>query len=413
MAAPVGFGNLINRKYDIQERQGDAAAELARANAANITAATPFENALRSAQARETNQRAGTLTPLSEASIRQSDAGAREAGARAGYYGAQSGLAGSQSGLVDAQAQAQLSRLSPTPDIANVGLFRTTQQTYAPDGGSQAQVPDNTLQSTYRARQQPGFTATAGAPISGVPAGGLTSHATSGVQDSNLIGGALARGPSSSPVNGQGGIQIKDPNDFTAFNRGTSMVEKPVPAPGQTQTSGTWGSPPNIRQITGITGVPRPTPTPPPAPAYAKGTSKVPHKGAGKHVAAPPMMSPGGPMGAPQGMPSPGQTGPAMPGPMGGPPPGLPGLAGMLQAAMGADQVPGQGNKDTVPAMLTPGEAVVNQGGVSHIPGGRATIAHANAQGNADKAGGRPPGLNRGMVKKPPGHNVAVHIHLH
>lgn len=400
MPAPVGFGNLINRKYDIQERQGDAAAELARANAANTTASTPFENALRGAQARETNLRASTLTPLSEASIRSSDAGAREAGARSGYYGAQAGLAGSQTA-------AQYSRLGAVPDIALQGAYRTAQQTFAPGGATST---------------SPGFSSTPGAPISGVPAGGLrsaldTSSVAPGVQDSNLIGGALARGPSSSPVNGPGGIQIEDPNDFTpGYSRGTSMVEKPIPAPGQTQTSGTWGSPPSIRQITGITGVPRPMPTPPPAPAYARGTSKVAagHKGAGgKHVAAPPMMSPGGPMGAPQGMPSPGQTGPAMPGPMAGPPPGLPGLAGMLQAAMGADQVPGQGNKDTVPAMLTPGEAVVNQGGVSHIPGGRATIAHANAQGNADKAAGGRPGLNRGMVKKAPGHNVAVHIHLH
>jgi hypothetical protein len=85
----------------------------------------------------------------------------------------------------------------------------------------------------------------------------------------------------------------------------------------------------------------------------------------------------------------------------------------MLQAAMGANEVPGQGNQDTVPSMLTPGEAVVNKGAISHIPGGRQTIAKANAQGNADKAAGRPAGLNRGMVKKPGSHNVAVHIHLH
>jgi hypothetical protein len=408
MPAPPGFADLMNRKYSVQETQADASAALARANAANITASTPFENALRQAQSSETNQRARTLVPLSEASIRSSDAGAQEAGARSGYFGAEAGLAG-------AQTAGQYSRLGQVPDIALQGAYRTSQQTWSP-GGPTSTSPD--------------YESTAGGPISGIPPGGLRSQQRSVLDTPSVTATNPVIGGAPDP---RRPADYNDPtrlgtDQFQFHNKGTANVKAPmkfaggtsdVPAPGQTVTNGTWTPKPNIRSITGITGVPRPTPTPAPPATYAKGTSKVPaHKG-GHHApppmggAGPGMMSPSGPMGAPQGMPAPGQTMGAMPGPGASPPPGLPGLAGMLQAAMGADEVPGQGNQDSVPSMLTPGEAVVNKGGISHIPGGRQTIAKANAQGNADKAAGRPAGLNRGMVKKPGSHNVAVHIHLH
>lgn len=89
----------------------------------------------------------------------------------------------------------------------------------------------------------------------------------------------------------------------------------------------------------------------------------------------------------------------------------------MLQAAFGSNMVPGRmpppgHSTDVVPAMLTPGEAVVNRGGIKHIPGGRETIAKANAKGNAEKSKDV---TGRGMVKKDgtkPGNHVAVHIKM-
>jgi hypothetical protein len=167
---------------------------------------------------------------------------------------------------------------------------------------------------------------------------------------------------------------------------------------------------------------------------YAKGTSKVPGrgmpaKGKGKapppHSAAPPSMPmPPGPMGPPPGPmgPPPGPMGPP-PGPMGapaapgGPAPGpgaLPGLAQALNAAMGAPSVPGQRPppgtpQDTVPAVLTPGEAVLTPGSAQQL--GRNKIAAMNAHNPpAGPAGAPVPG--RGMPR-PPTQHIHVHIHNH
>ena len=145
--------------------------------------------------------------------------------------------------------------------------------------------------------------------------------------------------------------------------------------------------------------------------SYAKGTSKVAHHGGHRGGGGgPPMGVPGmmAPAMASSNAPAPVQAGPAMPGPQIAPPGGQPGLAAMLQAASGANRVPGQGDgrTDTVPAMLAPGEAVLNRGAAENV--GRDKIAKANA------VGARKMGLNRGMVaKKPMGKNhVAVHVHM-
>lgn len=61
--------------------------------------------------------------------------------------------------------------------------------------------------------------------------------------------------------------------------------------------------------------------------------------------------------------------------------------SGGMNARHGRDRVPGQVTerpRDTVRAMLSPGEAVVNRAAVKHIPGGRAKIAEANAKGREE-----------------------------
>ena len=67
-------------------------------------------------------------------------------------------------------------------------------------------------------------------------------------------------------------------------------------------------------------------------------------------------------------------------------------LTGTLQASEGATKVPGKGNPgvDKVPAVLAPGEAVLNQGAANHM--GRGAIAALNALGaHAMAAQGTPP----------------------
>lgn len=393
----AGIDGWLAQKYQIQGEQADAARRLSDAQAQNITASTPFENRLRAAQAFQTNEQGKTLGPLAGASIDATHAGINETQARTGLFGAQADLTG-------AQTKSTYDDLSAVPDGALSGLYRRLQQTYSPNGASST------------------------SPVGGGPTHfeGL-SILTPPVSPKPVIT-APGVGQNSNPAdpNVVGGVQ--------KLATGTDNV-KPLPAPGQTITGGTWTPPPppfDPRAATGIRGVPRPAPTPPVAyakgtsnvkpatdnikvqgvqnvemgPGYAKGKSKVPSRGGG-HM-APPMVPQGMPMGMPAGAPAPGQMGAAMPGAGASPPNGLPGLAGMLQAAMGSNQVPGQGTGDTVPAMLTPGEAVVNKGGIAHIPGGRPAIAAANAKGNAMK-----PSMGRGMVKKPPGHNhVAVHIKM-
>ena len=158
--------------------------------------------------------------------------------------------------------------------------------------------------------------------------------------------------------------------------------------------------------------------------AHARGTGRVQPKGGGAPAPSRSMRAPapGGP--PPMAMPS-GPGGPAAPGSAPGGPGAMPSLMQALQAAMGAPQVPGQRPplgqpQDTVPAMLTPGEAVLTPGAAQAV--GRGNIQHMNAQhppaGPAGAPGQRPaPQPGRGMPTKKPGgkdgKHVAIHIHMH
>lgn len=416
----AGIDGWLARKYQIQQEQADAASRLQGAQAANITASTPSEIALRRAQAFQTNQQGLTTGPLAEASIAATHAGVGETQARTGFYGA--------------QTRQVNDTLAPIGDLGASALYRGMQQTYAPDGG---------------------FSSIGSGPISGVPAGGLSSL-PSPTPD------ITANRPSNYGVTEIGGTSSMDRNDERHYARGTSNVTQnrgvpayafgtrnvatpplrpaptPVPetgttgtpagpGPGQTVTSGDWGSGgqnQNLRKLLGyaagtdyVKGMDWGSQLPAfnydraIEGSYAKGTSKVAHHGGHRGGGGgPPMPVPGmmAPAMASSNAPAPVQAGPAMPGPQIAPPGGQPGLAAMLQAASGANRVPGQGNgrTDTVPAMLAPGEAVLNRGAAENV--GRDKIAKANA------VGARKMGLNRGMVaKKPMGKNhVAVHVHM-
>ena len=433
----AGIDGWLARKYQIQQEQADAGSRLQGAQAANITASTPSEIALRRAQAFQTNQQGLTTGPLSEASIAATRAGIGETQARAGLFGAQA---------QDIRANS----LSPINDIGQSTIYRNMSQTYSPNVGAYSTSPD--------------YTSTGGGLISGVPAGGLSS-VPSPTPD------ITANRPSNYGVTEIGGTSSMDRNNERHYARGTPNVTQnrgvmaqtqnrgvpayafgtrnvatpplrpaptPVPetgtsgtpagpGPGQTQTSGNWGTSgqnQNLRKLLGyaagtdyVKGMDWGSQLPAfnydraIEGSYAKGTSKVAHHGGHRGGGGgPPMGVPGmmAPAMASSNAPAPVQAGPAMPGPQIAPPGGQPGLAAMLQAASGADRVPGQGDgrADTVPAMLAPGEAVLNRGAAENV--GRDKIAKANA------VGARKMGLNRGMVaKKPMGKNhVAVHVHM-
>lgn len=394
MAGPAGFADLINRKYDIQQQEATGRSNLENAQATSITAKTPFENALQAAQTAQTAEQTKTVQPLANASIAGTLASAGEAGARSNLFGAQT-------------REINENELGTVNDVGLQSLYRGLQHF----SGAQATGAN----SAGGVGSGNGVTTATGGTLASGAA--ITAPATAPV---NVGTGAasLAGNPAAAPLTPgyTGGIALLHPDEDvapdrplrTGFAEGTTEV-KPVPKPGDTQTSGTWGAGQNQTLRDRIfPGAPKMVE------GYKKGTAAVKGKStAGGKVAPPQMLQPQA------SMPAPGQVAPAMPGSS---PPMSPagGLAALLQAAMGMPMVPGKptppGAPDTVPAMLTPGEAVVNKQAVKHIPGGRPAIAKANAKGVAEQRGApmqRKP-MAQGMKPKvkPAGNHVAIHVKM-
>lgn len=409
--APAGFGEYMAEKYAQSGQRTAAEANLANAQATSLTARTPFENALTGAQAFSTRQQGSTFQPLADASIRQTNDALAPVGD------------------VAARAIARQMNMGGTPGATAPGA------PVSPNGGwTRTTTP-----------------------------GGSAMYTNNNVADPTASGDTNATGDTTfGQTDFNTGMDMNDPRSrlkVPGFAEGTARVPAPqpapapVPGPNDTQTSGQWGPGQNqtlrdrvIRGYAGGTeyvggdtdyrepaggGIPWDRGLPKfnydqsvngDYPGYAKGTAKVPGKGGKGHAGPPhskgPMMPPPPSMGPPGGAPAPAQMMAAMPPGPGGPPmpgPGGPagapsGLAGMLQAAMGATKVPGSmppkgQNTDTVPAMLTPGEAVLNRHAAQSM--GRDKIAQANARGSAA-------GLSRGMVKPPAGNaKGGNHFHFH
>ena len=200
----AGIDGWLARKYQIQQEQADAGSRLQGAQAANITASTPSEIALRRAQAFQTNQQGLTTGPLSEASIAATRAGIGETQARAGLFGAQA---------QDIRANS----LSPINDIGQSTIYRNMSQTYSPNVGAYSTSPD--------------YTSIGGGLISGVPAGGLGS-VPSPTPD------ITANRPSNYGVTEIGGTSSMDRNDERHYARGTSNVTQNRGVMAQTQNRG-------------------------------------------------------------------------------------------------------------------------------------------------------------------------------
>ena len=281
MAAPAGFMNVLNRKYDIQQQEASARSALFNMQANLMPSQTASENALRAAQGYATREQGATYGPLAGASIAGTMAGIPEMGARAGYYGAMGRVAGLGAEPYGYGAASEIVR-----------QLRMGQ----PGGGSSG-------------------------------------------------------APSTAPTTPSGPLTITPPAG------GQSNVVDGTPL---TPTS-PWSM--HFEEV--------PTRSPDRPYEFARGASKVPGKAKG---GAP---SSAGLMGAL----------PSLMAMMGGGGGGVPSSQGAPFAMGGAVPGRGSGKVDTVPAMLAPGEAVLNKPAAEMM--GRDKIAKANAAGRT-KMGGMP-----------------------
>jgi hypothetical protein len=483
MAGVTGqFAGALQQKYDLQRQGLDAQARLSDAQADTLRSRSPFENALADAQAYQTRQQGATLGPLADASIAATRAGIGETAARTGLYGAEGaqiydGLApigplgarglyrGQQSfynpgGFGGGQGNAPIA--SPTPSITSQPLVSTQRSIL--DGGPMGGDPNDPLQRRAAGVGGAYAKGTARVPAmgKGPVKGSIAAKQPPMMPPMSLHDKLMGRGSPGMPAYAFGTRNVPVPTPAPA--------PAPVPGPNDTTTSGQWGPGQNqtlrdrifgpkmfamgtskvpsmgfashfadgvsdVSMFGGDTGVggagvymgagdrPLGSPGSDPGLLFAKGSAKVPHRGGGKGKApspalAPGPMPPGAPM-LPPGMPMPAQGGAPMPGP-GVMPPGMsPGLAGMLQAALGAPRVPGMTPppgmpQDVVPSMLTPGEAVLTPGAAQAA--GRDKIAALNAKHPPRPSGpAQKPGM--GMVKKggkpmpkPAGHTINIHM---
>ena len=283
---PAGFEDFLTQKYNIQKQEATNRGNLENAQAGAITGALGTENALRAAQANETNTRTSTLQPLAQSSIASTQAGIGETQARTGLYNTQSHVAGLD--------------LYPVNDtIAHVFHAGMTNANSAfrpqTDDGSQPVTTQNNVsildhfkagtekvpgKGTGKVDTVPAMLA----PGEAVLNKGAAEHMGRGnIKQLNQIG--LAKMGS-----GVGGKGMPAPKGVQKHAQGTDMVpaSKVAPAPGQMITSGTWGETPPPP--------PQPTPggfgkrlvrPPGPVPGFAKGTSKVPSAFYTKKDAAP------------------------------------------------------------------------------------------------------------------------------
>ena len=356
MAGMTGaFGEALDRKYNILGQQADAETTLKNAQAQDITASTASNSALKQAQARGQNAAADTVRPLTDASIAATQS-------QIGLQGQQGQLYGQQGDLLGAQTKGLNEGFNPA-DLGVLGNYHT-------------QVNGNHLSAGTSNVKGP--TMAAPLPPPGVasvqPMGtpmvtplldhmhGIVHHAMSALHTA-----------------------MSAPNVAHYAGGGS------VPGPGQTQGGGSWEGP----QPT--TGTPSGTPASPTQNQDLR-AKMFPVKAAGgvPSVPGPGQTLGGGSWEGPQ--PTTGTS--SLPAPSTTPNQDLRAKMGYgVKAADGLSKVPGKGNPgvDKVPAVLAPGEAVLNQGAATHM--GRGAIAALNALGaHAMSQAGTPP-----MVSPPGG----------
>lgn len=465
MAAPAGFSDLINRKYDIMQTDASNRGALEQAQAGQINALTPSEVALKDAQAYTTRQQGSTLKPLADASIAHTLQGEIPlAQAQAGYYGAQGNLTGAEAGYYGAQTrhldwdneeQSLPNKYQLYNGLINkgFGLSGSTLQAPAPlsSGNTSLSVTDPVgLANARRQRQGQGYSFAAGTAY--VPSRPFPSEdtrneenrqanfalnpgqrASRDVANYNDYTSHYAAGTPSVPPKGANVRQPQpQPQPMAAPPPGVHPLAHlvahamqtlhaaggattvlpapppPAPGPGQTITSGSW----NPADLGGNTPNPNGQNQ-----SLRRSLGMV--RAAGGATQIDPIAGQGGSWSGPTA----GPTTPPAPPPVAYPlPPGTPagptfgkrvraaGGATAIPAKGGAAKVPGKGpqNKDSVPATLAPGEAVLNAGAANHM--GRGAIAMLNSLGAAHMAAqGAPPETPptaNGVPMRPPGRGM-------
>lgn len=314
---PPGFLEALATKYAVLDRDSQARTAQETAQTREIAPNAAAQRAVQGAQAGQIAATTATVDPLARSQIANTNANIGETQARTGLFGAQQ-----QSTLHD--------------------LFG---------------APEDALRSF-------------GTSVLGLPSAGSSGTG-------NVIGGA--------PTTTQNQHSILETGTGAAglYSKGTTSVPPSNASRGASDGStpgdfaNSYAAGGNIQPVT----LGQPTPkqprgmTPPLAPGYADGVASVPFGRLG-------------------GVPAPGQT--VTSGSWTGPTPAPAATGNQLATAAGLGprvprpqsytkgtaKVPGKGSSkvDTVPAMLAPKEAVLNEKGADLI--GRANITAANAAGN-------------------------------
>jgi hypothetical protein len=345
------FADALNRKYAVQETTANSERDLREAQATGIAASQSSENAARLAQANLANQNAATTKPLADASIAGTNS-------LIGLQGRQGALYGAQGQLFGAQARGINEGFNPAHPFLLANYHNQTNPVNA-GGIPTPRAPDSSDDATQDADQD---------------------------RTSIDVYGA--------------GAQLFSAGTANVQPRGTPMAQQPLPPPGVS---------PNTPQVADLSGS-----FPQPGDVASAMHSIVHHAmsalalhAAGGMTSVPTPQAPQVPTGQ---APAPGQT--VTNGQWG------PGQNQTLRERMGygvkaaggatnvqnpmrpkgysegTAKVPGKGNPgvDKVPAILAPGEAVLNQGAANHM--GRGAIAALNALGaHAMAAQGTPPSM--------------------
>jgi hypothetical protein len=354
--APPGFGDALARKYDIQQQTATSEAGLRSAQGQGILGALPSENALRSAQAFSTREQGQTLGPLSAASIASTYAGIPGQQAQAGLYNAQ---AHQINAGFEAATPEEIANALRNMRVSTEGSFAMGTANVPPRMGNlpgMHEIMQHALRAIHAAA---GMTTVANAmdPIPGQQGsweGPLPNPNTPQPAPQPPVFYPV---PSAPPRPGQ---QPFGKRNLNAAGGATQVAGAMDPIPGQ---QGSWEGP-----------LPNPN-TPQPAPQ-------------------PPVFYP-----VPSAPPRPGQQ------PFGKRNLNAAGGAANVRPsyAGGKSKVPGKGSGavDTVPAMLAPGEAVLNRGAADHM--GRGAIAALNALGaHTMTMQGTPPQMPPGGAGGPP-----------
>jgi hypothetical protein len=345
------FADALNRKYAVLETNANSERDLREAQATGIAASQSSENAARLAQANLANQNAATTKPLADASIAGTNSLINLQGRQGALYGAQGQLFGAQARGInrgfDQPHPAALANYHIQTNPANAGGIPTPRAPDSSDDATQDADQDRTSIDVYGAGAQRFSAGTANVQPRGTPMAqqplpppGVSPNTP---QVADLSGsfpqpGDVASAMHSIVHHAMSALALHAAGGMTSVPtpQAPQVPTGQAPAPGQTVTNGQWGPGQNqtLRERMGY-GV-----------KAAGGATNVQN----------PMR--------PKGY------------------------------SEGTAKVPGKGNPgvDKVPAILAPGEAVLNQGAANHM--GRGAIAALNALGaHAMAAQGTPPSM--------------------